>query len=109
MLATCKTCSRFAGGVDDQDVRDHCMTLLCRQNNAVTSSRAKSEQMGFAWHILMDKNMILYIMVSHTRLADDRAGRFLQQLSGQLYEQNAEFKKNPQTIESLEGEARGII
>ena len=71
------------------------MTLLCRQNNALTGARSKSEQMGYAWHIYQDKNMISYILVTHSKFPDEKATSFLRQLSDQLYESCAEFKKNP--------------
>lgn len=32
MLATCKTTNKIPHE-QDQDIRDHCMTLLCRQSN----------------------------------------------------------------------------
>jgi len=38
MLATCKTSVRLRSE-QDQDIRDHCMTLLCRQNNQVVGAR----------------------------------------------------------------------
>jgi len=43
MLATCKTTTSWPNGTADQDIRDHCMTLLCRQNNAMNGTRSKSD------------------------------------------------------------------
>ncbi len=85
------------------------MTLLCRQNNALSNARSKSEQLGLAWHVYQDKNMISYILVASTSLADDKASVFLRSLSAQLYEANSSFKKNPQSIDSLQAEASAII
>ena len=49
ILATCKTSNQIPRE-QDQDIRDHCMTLLCRQNNQVALARAKSEHLGYSWH-----------------------------------------------------------
>lgn len=109
MLATCKTIIAFQSGTTDQDIRDYCMTLLCRQNSAVHGTRTKSEHMGYSWHIYQDRNMICYILVTHSSLQDEVATEFLKSLSTQLYEQNSDFKKNPQSITSLDTQAKHII
>lgn len=41
VLATCKT-SNVIPSTQDQDIRDHFMTLLCRQSNQVAGTRAKT-------------------------------------------------------------------
>ena len=94
ILATSKTSNRISSD-KDQDVRDHCMTLLCRQNQAVSGSRQKTEHLGFSWHIYQDKNMISYIIVSHQNLPDEYATNFLRQLSSILYERHVDFRQNP--------------
>ena len=53
--------------------------------------------------------MICYILVTHAGLSDEVASDFLKALSAQLYEQNADFKKNPQSITSLDTQAKHII
>ena len=53
--------------------------------------------------------MISYILVTSPRLADEKAFVYLRSLSAQLYETNAAFKKNPQSIDSLQQEASKII
>ena len=74
------------------------MTLLCRQNQTVQGARTKSDHMGFSWHIFQDKNMISYIIVSHSDLPDEYATNFLRSLSSILYDRHSDFKSNPQTI-----------
>ena len=109
MLATYRATTSFSGGTSEQDVRDHCLTLLCRQNSLINGTRQKSEQMGYAWHIIQDKNMICYILVTSKEMPDEVASSFLKNLSNQLYESSWEFKSNPQSISTLEVEAKTII
>jgi len=79
----------------DQDIRDHSMTLLCRQNNQISGSRSKTEHMGFSWHLFQDKNMISYVIVTHNDLHDEHATNFLRGLSSLLYDRHADFRANP--------------
>lgn len=46
--------------------------------------------------------MILYVLVTHVSMPDDKATHFLRMLSAQLYEFSSEFKRNPQQVSSLE-------
>ena len=110
LLSTCKTVSIWPSpDTKDQDIRDHCMTLLCRQNNSMGGERSKSEFKGYAWHIYQDRNLICYILVTKKTFADEGATSFLRQLSATLYEKSPEFKKNPQNISTLQSEANHII
>mmetsp|Transcript_39557 Transcript_39557/g.51823 ORF Transcript_39557/g.51823 Transcript_39557/m.51823 type:complete len:122 (+) Transcript_39557:53-418(+) len=97
MLATCKTSNRVTSE-HDQDIRDHCLTLLCRQSNQVMGARQKSVHLNMAWHMFQDKNMISYVIVTHADFPDEYAHNFLKGLSNMLYERSSEFKKNPQSI-----------
>ncbi len=45
-----------------------------------------------------DKNMISYVIVTHSSFPDEFAFNFLQGLSNMLYERSPEFRKNPQGI-----------
>ena len=108
VLATCKTSNRIPSE-QDQDIRDHCMMLLCRQNNQVVGTRAKSSHLNFSWHLYQDRNMISYVIVTHSSFPDEYANNFLKGLSNMLYERNAEFRKNPQGISSLDTMARHVI
>lgn len=69
MLATCKTSNQIQSD-QDQEIRDHSMTLLTRQSNQVGSSRSKSVYLGFAWHMHQDRNMISYVIVTHMDFPD---------------------------------------
>lgn len=108
MLATCKTSNRIPSE-QDQDIRDHFMTLLCRQTNQVAGTRAKTQHLGYAWHIFQDRNMISYVIVTSGAYPDAFANNFLRGLSNMLYERNADFKKNPNGIQSLDTLARHVI
>ena len=110
ILATCKTTNQIPGEAD-QDIRDHCMTLLCRQNTHITGigHRAKSEHLGFSWHQYSDRNMISYIIVTHVAFPDEYATNFMKGMSNMLYERCPEFKKNPQGIAELNTMARHVI
>ena len=85
------------------------MNLLCKQNNQVVGARAKTVHMNFAWHMFQDRNMISYIIVTHLDFPDQYANNFLKGLSNMLYERNAEFRKNPMGIQSLDAMARHVI
>ena len=85
------------------------MTLLCRQNNQVVGSRQKSVHLNYAWHMYQDKNMISYTIVTHSDFPDEYAHNFLRGLSTMLYERSPEFKKNPQSIQTLDTMARHVI
>ena len=65
--------------------------------------------MNFAWHMFQDRNMISYIIVTHLDFPDQYANNFLKGLSNMLYERNAEFRKNPMGIQSLDAMARHVI
>ena len=108
MLATCKTSNRISSDLD-QDIRDHLMMLLCRQNNQVVAARGKSVHLNMAWHTYQDHNMISYVIVTHCSFPDEYANNFLKGLANMLYERNPEFKKNPQIIASLDTMARHVI
>lgn len=108
MLATCKTSNQIP--VDqDQDIRDHSMALLCRANNTMGGGRFRSVHLGYAWHQFHDKNNISYLVVTHPSFPDEFANNFLRGLSEALYEKNAEFRRNPNGIQSLDGMARHVI
>ena len=108
ILATCKTSNQIPSE-KDQDIRDHCMTLLCRQNNQIMGGRSKTSHFGFSWHQYMDKNMISYTIVTHASFPDEYATNFLKGMSNMLYERSPEFKKNPQGINTLDTMARHVI
>ena len=71
MLATCKTCTAWPKTTKDQDIRDHCLTLLSRQNSMVGEPRSKTQQLGYSWHIFQDRNLICYILVTAETFPDE--------------------------------------
>ena len=75
LLATSKTSNKVSNS-KDQEVREHCMQLLSRQSQSVSTQ--KCEQLGFAWHIYQDRNLISYILVSDVGLPDEYAMTFLR-------------------------------
>ncbi|CDW86454.1 r-snare vamp72-family [Stylonychia lemnae] len=68
--------------------------------------RQKSEYQGFSWHSLQDQNSIVYFAVTHKDFPDDICSRFLKQITNQLYQNEADFKKDPQNVISLSQNAR---
>jgi hypothetical protein len=53
--------------------------------------------------------MISYVIVTNNDLNDEHATNFLRGLSSLLYDRHADFRANPQTIASLDGQARLVI
>ena len=53
--------------------------------------------------------MISYTIVSHSDLPDEYATNFLRTLSTSLYDRVSDFKQNPQSIKSLDAQARLVI
>ena len=53
--------------------------------------------------------MISYTIVTHVSFPDEYANNFLKGLSNMLYERSPEFRKNPQSIQTLDTMARHVI